>query len=77
MTNYANISNNEEALNAITTLEQELSAKLGKDVAVVAYSPVKYASLDNDDAALAKITELEREISAKTGKDIVLVAFTV
>ena len=77
MTNFANISNNEEALNAITTLEKELSAKLGKDVAVVAYSPVKYASLDNDEASLAKITELEQEISAKTGKDIVLVAFTI
>lgn len=77
MTNFANISNNEEALNAITTLEKELSAKLGKDVAVVAYSPVKYASLDNDEASLAKITELEQEISKKTGKDIVLVAFTI
>ena len=77
MTNFANISNNEEALNAITTLEKELSAKLGKDVAVVAYSPVKYASLDNDEASLAKITELEQEISAKTGKDVVLVAFTI
>ena len=77
MTNFANISNNEEALNAITTLEKELSAKLGKDVAVVAYSPVKYASLDNDEASLAKITELEQEISKKTGKDVVLVAFTI
>ena len=77
MTNFANISNNEEALNAITTLEKELSAKLGKDVAVVAYSPVKYASLDNDEASLAKITELEQEISKKTGKDIVLIAFTI
>ena len=77
MTNFANSSNNEEALNAITTLEKELSAKLGKDVAVVAYSPVKYASLDNDEASLAKITELEQEISARTGKDVVLVAFTI
>ena len=36
MTNFANISNNEEALNAITTLEKELSAKLGIPVAAVA-----------------------------------------
>jgi len=77
MTNFANISNNEDALNAITTLEKELSSKLGKDVAVVAYSPIKYAALNNDESALAKITELEQEISAKTGKDIVLVAFTI
>lgn len=77
MKNFANISGNDDALNAITTLEKELSEKLGKDVAVVAYSPVKYASLDNDAVALEKITELEQEISKKTGKDVVLVAFTI
>ena len=38
MTNFANISNNEEALNAITTLEKELSEKLGKDVVLVAFT---------------------------------------
>lgn len=73
----ANLNGREDALESITTLEKELSAKLGKEVAVVAYSPIKYASLDNDTEALAKITELEKELSQKTGKDILLVAFAV
>ena len=60
-----------------TALEKELAAKTGKDVALVAYSPIKYAELSNDAEALAKITELEALLSKKTGKDIVLVAFSV
>lgn len=73
----ASLNGREDALESITTLEKELSAKLGKEVAVVAYSPVKYASLDGDNEALAKIAELEKELSQKTGKDILLVAFAV
>ena len=59
------------------SLEKELTAKTGKDVALVAYSPVKYAALSDDAEALAKITELELLLSKKTGKDIVLVAFSI
>ena len=73
----ANLNGREDALESITTLEKELSAKLGKDVAVVAYSPIKYAALDNDTEALAKITELEQLLSKKMGKQIVLVAFSI
>lgn len=73
----ANLNGHNEALESITTLEKELSAKLGKEVAVVAYSPVKYAALDSDAESLAKITELEKALSEKTGKDILLVAFAV
>lgn len=76
MANYTNLEGREDLLNSITALEQELSAKLGKDVAVVAYSPVKYAALDDDGVALAKITALEQELAEKTGKNIALVAFT-
>ncbi|MDD6189829.1 MAG: hypothetical protein PUB32_09715 [Clostridiales bacterium] len=77
MKNFANISDKKEVLDSIAVLEKELSAKTGKDVAVVAYSPVQYASLDNDAAALEKISELEKDIAAKTGKDVVLVAFSI
>ena len=77
MENYAKISDQKDVLDSIAALEKELSAKTGKDVAIVAYSPVKYASLNDDAEALAKITELEQEIAKKTGKDVVLVAFSI
>ena len=67
----------QDLLDSITILEKELSAKTGKDVALVAYRPVKYAQLSEDAEALAKITELEQLLSKKTGKDIVLVAFSI
>lgn len=77
MANYTNLEGREDLLSSITALEQELSSKLGKDVAVVAYSPVKYAELTGNDEAIAKITELEQELAQKTGKNIVLVAFSI
>ena len=77
MNNYTNLTGRKDLLESITTLEKELSAKTGKDVALVAYSPVKYAPLSEDAEALAKITELEQLLSKKTGKDIVLVAFSI
>lgn len=77
MNNYADLNGREDLLESITTLEKELSAKTGKEVTVVAYSPIKYAALNDDAEALAKITELEKEISEKTGKDVVLVAFSI
>lgn len=77
MNTYTNLSGREDLLESITTLEKELAAKTGKEVALVAYSPVKYAALNDDAEALAKITELEQLLSRKTGKDIALVAFTV
>ena len=67
----------EDLLESITTLEKELAAKTGKEVALVAYSPVKYAELSEDAEALAKISELEALLSKKTGKDVVLVAFSI
>ena len=76
MQNFTNLEGKQELLDSITVLEKELSAKLGKEVAMVAYSPVGYASLNDDAEALAKITELEKLLSEKTGKDIALVAFT-
>ena len=75
MSNFANI--NTDALNAITALEQELTTKLGKDVALVAYAPVSYADLGTDAEALAQISGLEKKFSEKAGKNIVLVAFSV
>ena len=75
MTNFTNLNGREELLDSITTLEKELAAKTGRNVALVAYSPVTYAELSNDD--LAKITELEQSLSKKLGKDIVLVAFSL
>lgn len=77
MENYTNLNGREDLLESITALEKELSAKTGKDVALVAYSPVKYAALNDDAEALAKITELEQLLSKKTGKDIALVAFAI
>ena len=77
MNNYTNLSGREDLLESITALEKELAAKAGKEVALVAYSPVKYAQLSDDTVALAKITELEQLLSKKTGKDIVLVAFSI
>lgn len=77
MNNYTNLSGREDLLDSITALEQELTAKTGKEVALVAYSPVKYAALSDDAEALAKITELEQLLSKKTGKDIALVAFSI
>ncbi|MCD7755290.1 MAG: hypothetical protein LUJ09_02995 [Firmicutes bacterium] len=77
MQTYTNLDGRQELLDAITALEKELSAKTGKEVAVVAYSPVSYAALDDDPDALAKITELEQILSKKTGKDIALVAFSL
>ena len=77
MNTYANLGDRADLLYSITALEKELAAKTGKDVALVAYSPVKYAELSEDAEALAKITELEQLLSKKTGKDIVLVAFSI
>lgn len=75
MENYTKLNDRKDLLDAITVLENELSAKTGKDVALVAYSPVRYASLN--DEALAKISELEKYLSEKTGKDVALVAFSI
>ncbi len=77
MNTFTNLNGREDLLNSITALEQELTAKTGKDVSLVAYSPVKFAELDQDGEALAKITELEKLLSAKLGKDVVLVAFSI
>ena len=77
MNSYTNLTGRQDLLESITALEKELATKTGKDVALVAYSPIKYAELSNDTEALAKITELEALLSKKTGKDIVLVAFSV
>ena len=74
---FTKLDDRQDLLDSITILEKELSAKTGKDVALVAYSPVKYAQLSEDAEALAKITELEQLLSKKTGKDIVLVAFSI
>ena len=77
METFTNLNNRQDLLESICALEKELSDKTGKDVALVAYSPVKYAALSDDAEALAKITELEQLLSKKTGKDIVLVAFSI
>ena len=77
MNNYTNLNGREDLLASIAALEKELAAKTGKEVALVAYSPVKYAQLSEDAEALAKITELEQLLSQKTGKDVVLVAFSI
>jgi hypothetical protein len=74
---FTDIKNEKDVLNSISALEQELTEKIGKNVAVVAYSSVKYAALSNDANALKKITELEKDISEKTGKDVILVAFSI
>ena len=54
MNTYTNLGNRAELLESITVLEKELSAKTGKEVALVAYSPVQYAALSDDAEALAK-----------------------
>ena len=77
MNNFTDLSGREDLLGAITNLEKELASKTGKDVALVAYSPVTYAALSDDAEALAKITELEALLSKKLGKNVVLVAFSV
>ena len=77
METFTNLDDRQDLLDSITILEKELSAKTGKEVALVAYSPVKYAELSEDAEALAKITELEQLLSKKTGKDVVLVAFSI
>ena len=77
METFTKLDDRQDLLDSITILEKELSAKTGKDVALVAYCPVKYAQLSEDAEALAKITELEQLLSKKTGKDIVLVAFSI
>lgn len=77
MNTYTKLDGRQDLLESITALEKELAAKTGKDVALVAYSPIKYAELSNDPEALAKITELEQLLSKKTGKDIALVAFSI
>jgi hypothetical protein len=77
METFTKLDDRQDLLDSITILEKELSAKTGKEVALVAYSPVKYAQLSEDAEALAKITELEQLLSKKTGKDIVLVAFSI
>ena len=58
MNTYSNLNGREDLLASITALEQELAAKTGKEVSLVAYSPIRYASLNDDAEALAKITEL-------------------
>jgi hypothetical protein len=77
METFTKLDDRQDLLDSITILEKELSAKTGKEVALVAYSPVKYAQLSEDAEALAKITDLEQLLSKKTGKDIVLVAFSI
>ena len=77
METFTKLDDRQDLLDSITILEKELSAKTGKDVALVAYSPVQYAQLSEDAEALTKITELEQLLSKKTGKDIVLVAFSI
>jgi hypothetical protein len=77
MNTFTKLDNRQDLLDSITALEKELGAKVGKDVTLVAYSPVKYAALSDDEKALAKITELEQLLSRKTGKDIALVAFSL
>ena len=77
METFTKLDDRQDLLDSITILEKELSAKTGKDVALVAYSPVKYAQLSEDAEALAKITELEQLLGKKTGKDVVLVAFSI
>lgn len=77
MNNYTDLKGREDLLNSITTLEKELTEKTGKEVMVVAYSPVKYAALNDDAELLAKITDLENEIGKKLGKDVALVAFSI
>ena len=77
METFTKLDGRQDLLDSITILEKELSAKTGKDVALVAYSPVQYAQLSEDAESLAKITELEQLLSKKTGKDIVLVAFSI
>ena len=77
METFTKLDDRQDLLDSITILEKELSAKTGKDVALVAYSPVKYATLSDETEALAKITELEQLLSKKTSKDIVLVAFSI
>lgn len=77
METFTKLDDRQDLLDSITILEKELSAKTGKEVALVAYSPVKYAQLSEDAEALAKITDLEQLLSKKTSKDIVLVAFSV
>lgn len=77
METFTKLDDRQDLLDSITALEKELAAKTGKEVALVAYSPVKYATLSDDTEALAKITELEQLLSKKTGKDIVLVAFSI
>ena len=57
MNTYTNLNGREDLLASITALEQELAAKTGKEVSLVAYSPIRYASLNDDAEALAKITE--------------------
>ena len=56
MNNYTNLNGREDLLESITTLEKELAAKTGKEIVLVAYSPVKYAELSEDAEALAKIS---------------------
>lgn len=77
MNTYTDLQGREDLLDSITALEKELSGKTGKEVTLVAYSPVKYAALNDDPEALSKITELEQLLSKKTGKQIALVAFTL
>ena len=38
MNTYANLTGREDLLNSITTLEKELGAKTGKDIALVAFT---------------------------------------
>jgi len=77
MSHFTNLTGREDLLASITALEKELAAKTGKEVALVAYSPVKYAELSDNAEALAKITELEQLLSKQTGKNVVLVAFSI
>lgn len=74
---YTSLNDREELLRSITMLEKELSAKVGKEVSLVAYSPINYASLNDDAKALAQIAELGAFLSKKVGKDVALVALSL
>ena len=76
MDKYADLKKDPKAIETITVLEKELSAKLGADVVLVAYGGTKIADL-GDKALIEKITSLEKDLSEATGKEVVLVAFSV
>ena len=72
MNNYTNLTGREDLLESITTLEKELAAKTGKEVALVAYSPVKYAELSDDAEALDNFKRRKAQYMCvdKDGRDV-------